>query len=121
MKAEIRFYSMVGGELANYWPEDPFDFCIGMDATIGVEGGTGGDIFSFEVCSPRWFQANRAQSPTFARHVLFVNQYDEYAIKRAVEEIVDRASGENWDEIASILARYMFWEFEDYEPYRATS
>ncbi|CAM3600882.1 immunity 8 family protein [Agrobacterium radiobacter] len=115
MRAEIKSYSMVGGELANYWPDDPTDFCVGMDVTVGVIGGEGGDIFSFEVCSPKWFHKNRVDKPTFARHVLFVNEYDEAAIKLAVQQLVNSVFGETWDEIATTLARYMFWEFEDYD------
>lgn len=115
MKAVIRSYSMVGEELAGYWPDDPTDFCIGMDVIVGTQGGEGGDIFGFEVCSPKWFQKNRAQVPAFSRHVLFINEYDELAIKTAVERLVSEVSGETWDEIANRLSRFMFWEFEDYE------
>lgn len=115
MKAVIRSYSMVGEELNSYWPDDPADFCIGMDVIVGIQGGEGGDIFGFEVCSPKWFQKNRAQDPAFSRHVLFINEYDELAIKTAVERLVSEVSGETWNEIANRLSRFMFWEFEDYE------
>lgn len=117
MKAVIRSYSMVGEEFDSYWPDDPADFCIGMDVTVGAQGGAGGDIFSFEVCSPKWFQRNRAEHPAFSRHILFMNEYDRCAIKKAAEKLVAEASGETWDQIANILSRFMFWEFEEYEDF----
>lgn len=115
MKAVIKSYSVEGEELDNYWPDDTSDFCIEMDVTVGVQGKEGGDIFSFEVCSPKWFQKNRAQHPAFSRHILFVNEYDDCAIKETIGKLVSEASGETWDDITNILSRFMFWEFEDYE------
>ncbi len=117
MKAEIRHFSMAGGELSEYWPEDTGNFRIGLDATVGPVGERGAEIFSFRVCTPKWFAKNKSENPTFARHTIFVNEYDEEAILNLVRDLVASASGESWDEIATILSRYMFWEFEDYEPY----
>jgi hypothetical protein len=71
-----------------------------MDVTVGILAGEGGDIFSFEVCSPTWFQNNRAQQPVFARHILFMNEFDKYAIKTTVERLVSEVSGRTWKEIA---------------------
>lgn len=120
MRASVRYFSMVGGELSEYWPDDVTDFCIGVDATIGPENGIGGEIFSFEVCSPKWFAANRADSPVFARHVIFLNEYDEKSFQGIVEKLVQETSGENWSEIVAQLSRYMFWEFEDYQDLKAS-
>ena len=107
---------MVGGELSEYWPEDPENFCLGVDATIGPAEGEGGEIFSFEVCSPRWLELNRTHDATFIRNILIVNIYDQSAIKNALDKLVDGVSGQSWSEIANTLARYMFWEYEDYQP-----
>jgi hypothetical protein len=50
------------------------------------------------------------------RHHLFLFEYDFGRIKAAIQGIVDRASGETWSDVATQIARYGQWEFEDYEP-----
>lgn len=115
MKAEVKHFAMVGGEFSDYWPDDIENFCIGADATIGPEGSPGGDIFSFEVCTPRWLLHSSRKRPRFMRHIVLVNEYDEEAVKSAVRDLVENTTGETWREIAEKLARYMFWEFEDYQ------
>ena len=87
MRGQIRYFAMVGDEFSNYWPDDETYFCIGADVTIGPEDGDGAEIFSFEVCTPKWFAENRSQSPTFARHIIFMNEYDEVALKKIVEDL----------------------------------
>lgn len=115
MRAEVKRFAMVGGEFSDYWPEDVKSFCIGADVTIGPEGSLGGDIFSFEVCTPRWLLRRECEQPDFVRHTILVDEYDEDAIKNLVRNLVENTTGETWSEIATKLARYMFWEFEDYE------
>lgn len=115
MKGEVRSIHLVDYDDWQYWPEDPSDFCVAAEALVGPEGGIGADIFSFEVCSPRWFEKNRGEKGTFVRHILLINEYDPLAIKKVVDDIVSMVSGENWNEVAILLARFMFWEFEDYK------
>ncbi|MES0870868.1 Imm8 family immunity protein [Pseudovibrio sp. SCP19] len=115
MKAEVKCFCMVGQEWSAYWPEDVTDFHFAADATIGIKGGKGGDIFSFEVCTPKWFARERGTAASFMRHIIFVNEYDETQIQKLVVDLVENTIGQDWEEIARVLSRYMFWEFEDYE------
>jgi hypothetical protein len=121
MRGEIKYFSMVGGEFSDYWPDDVTNFCLAADATIGLENEDGGDIFSFEVCTPKWFAQNRSETPIFARHIIFMNEYDEQGFKKIVEDLVARTHGDTWRDVALKLSRYMFWEFEDYQPYESSS
>lgn len=46
--------------------------------------------------------------------------YDEIALKALIVETVETVEsieGECWEDIATKLSRFMFWEFEDYQPY----
>ena len=115
MKAVVKYFSMVGGELSEYWPDDPANFCIGVDVTLSQEGSPGGDIFSFEVCTPRWLAEHGERKPHFIRHVILMDEYDEEGMKSLVRQLVENTTGETWSEVAEKLARYMFWEFEDYQ------
>lgn len=114
MKAEIKRFSMVDEEFDSYWPEDCRFFGVGMDVTIGPIDFDGGDNFSFLVCTPMWYEKNGLGSGGLIRHVLFVPEYDEGNIKRIVNEMIEKSTGSDWTEISKKLARYLFWEFEDY-------
>jgi len=117
MKAEIKSISLAGEEINNFWPDEVDNFCIGGDAVIGISGQEGGDIFSFTVCSPKWFAKQNNDKPVFVRHYIFMNEYNDFALKALIKELVVKTSGNSWEEIALQLSRYLFWEFEDYEDY----
>jgi len=116
MKAEIKDIRLIDFDNWNYYPGDSSNFCLAAEAFIGPQGEKGSEIFSFEICSPRWLEQNRGHEAHFARHVIILSEYDEAVVKKAVVDLVDGTTGETWSEIAQKLARYMFWEFEDYGP-----
>jgi hypothetical protein len=117
MKAIVRDFDMVGGELSQYFPNDPQYFRIHFEVIVSRDGEPGGDIYSLTILSPKWFCDNYKSMPRFLRHILVVDEYDEIEIKKAINELVDNATGENWDEISEKLSRFMFSEFEDYQPF----
>jgi hypothetical protein len=99
-------------------PDDPDNFLIAVQATVGPAGEPGGDTFAFVVCTPRWLASELASSPyLFARHYLIVARYDYAVIHNAISKIVAGTSGLSWDDVAQRIARYGHWEFEDYVPY----
>ncbi len=56
----------------------------------------------------------------FGRHFLFVDHYDYDAIRSRIEELCRTTSGRTWTEAAERLAKYGYWELEDYQPYEGT-
>ncbi|WP_183721850.1 Imm8 family immunity protein [Rhizobium sp. BK060] len=86
---------------------------------IGIAGQEGAEIFSFEVSTPSWFAENRMDEPTFVRHWIFMDHYNPQALEALVRRTIADTEGETWNEIATKLARYMFWEYEDYQPFEA--
>ncbi|WP_369529113.1 Imm8 family immunity protein [Agrobacterium leguminum] len=85
---------------------------------IGQENYPGAEIFSFEVCTPRWLVEYSDREPHFVRHVILMEKYDEDGLKSLVRNLVADTTGETWRGIAEKLARSMFWEFEDYQSWR---
>jgi hypothetical protein len=114
MKTELKKIRLIDHEIDSYCPVDLHDFYVAAEALIGVADPDGADIFSFEVSTPGWFARNRMQGPTFARHWMFMDHYDPQELEALVRRIIADAEGDTWDEVANKLARYMFWEFEDY-------
>ena len=45
---------------------------------------------------------------------MFVHIFDEAEIEKEVQLLVDRAKGNDWDEIAPRLSRFFGREYEDY-------
>jgi len=115
MIAEVKSIDLIDHENWAYWPDDIEDFCVASEAMIGPLGEDGAEIFSFEVCTPKWFAKNRLGSAAFARNIVFVSEYDEQAVKDLVYEIARKADGSSWNEVANKLSRYLRWEFEDYQ------
>ena len=114
MKASIKSIDLIDYDSWGYWPDDIEDFCVAAEALIGLEEGKGADIFSFDICTPKWFGQNILRDIAFARGTLFVRQYDEQLIKKHIFEIVQTVEGQSWQEIVEKLSLFMRWEYEDY-------
>lgn len=85
---------------------------------IGPEGENGSESFDFNVCTPKWLQQKLPpEEALFGRHKLIVLDYNRDRIIRKINHLCDRTLGSNWTEIATRLARYGHWEFEDYQPH----
>lgn len=118
MRAEIKaLHSPDLDDLRTSQPDDPVNFGILVQAMIGPAGEDGEESFDIMVCTPSWLTAKLAeQGPVWGRHHLFLPRYDYAAIKSAIQALCDAAEGESWDQVATYLARYGQWEFEDYQP-----
>ncbi len=106
-------------DLESEVPPNPNDFGVLILALIGPADDNCEEAFTITVCTPTWLAA-RAESdserrPTFLRHYLLVHDWDPPAFKRAVEDLARRATGQNWNEVAQKIGRYLAWEFEDYK------
>lgn len=115
MIATMKSIDLIDHEHWAYWPDDVEDFCVAAEAVIGPDGEDGADIFSFKVCTPKWFYKNRLNSAAFARHVVFVSAYDEKAVQTSWSTQWRISPGGTWSEIAEKLSRYFRWEYEDYQ------
>lgn len=117
MKADLVDLDIVGHDNWSFWPEDIEYFCVSLEALVRPTGSEGYEIFKFDVCSPKWFAEKEIPlEPKFVRHWVLINEYDEGKIKGLVKDLIESTSGETWHEVAEKLSRYMFWEFEDYQP-----
>lgn len=114
MKASVKSIDLIDHENWAYWPDDEESFCVAAEALIGPIEEEGGDIFSFEICTAKWFFTNKNRVTGFARAIIFVPEYDEQTIRKTVTGLVARTSGSTWVEIGTKLSRYLRWEFEDY-------
>lgn len=100
-------------DLTSYTPGDVF--CLSLRALIGPKGSPGEESFDFDVCSPAWLAAEVDRNELVSgRFCLFMAQFDYRAIERYVSKRIAHATGSDWTEVATKLARWSRWEFEDY-------
>jgi hypothetical protein len=118
MKPELRNISSVDiDDLETYVPDKPEDVFAQVTASIGVEGEAGADLFYFLLRTPeaiRWELAERKRDYLLGRGHIVMGDYSYPTLRRAIEYIVSRCEGSDWEEVAAKLSRYGFWEFEDY-------
>lgn len=96
-------------------PQDLLRFCILVQASIGVQGERGEDLFNFLVCTPAWLvDGLKTEGKIWGRHHLFVPEYDYDQILQAINEICGKIEASDWETAAHQLAWYTHWEFEDY-------
>ena len=116
-----RLHSPDAEDLRSPGLEDSENFCLLVQALVGPRGERGEEGFSLLVCTPRWLADYlRDNKPLFARHYLFVDHYNYDAIRDRIDELCRTTSGHNWTEAAERLARYGYWEFEDYHPHEGS-
>ncbi|WCM25134.1 immunity 8 family protein [Sphingomonas sp. QA11] len=114
MEAELRsLFSTDVDDLASYAPGETF--CLSLRALIGPKGAPGEESFDFEVCSPAWLAAEvKRENLVSGRFCLFMVNFDYGAVERYVAKRIAQATGNDWTEVATKLARWSRWEFEDY-------
>jgi hypothetical protein len=116
MRAVLRrLHSPDVHDLETWVPEGGACFGLLVQALVGPQDGEGEESFDFTVCSPEWLaRKHGGDAVVFGRHHLFLLDYNFEKVRRAIESIVDSVEGNDWQEIASKIARYGKWEFEDY-------
>jgi len=120
MRAEVKRFWSLDLPDAKSIPPDPENCRVLMQADVGPVGEEGADTFNFEVCTPSGL-ANRFDSdgrPYWGTGTLIVRRFDWGAVEAALMQYVRSLSGADWEELATKLNRFMYWEFEDYQPYR---
>jgi hypothetical protein len=123
VRAELRTLDSADAPegLAAWEPADLEDFAVYVAAVIGPAGESGGELFYFTVCSPRWLDKN-APPKGFAfmhGHVL-LPRWDAAIVERAITDLCRHTEGEDWSQVAEKLSRYADWEFADYREAQCT-
>jgi len=84
-----------------------------MNFTIGPDK-RGGDNFQLHVLT-----TEMVMPETSTANAIVLERYSWDALIQQVNKILEQCQGETWDIISSKLAKYMEWEFDNYQPYKA--
>lgn len=120
MQPELKDLTTVEGEFIDdlVYVEGE-DFEVSLLASIGVSGEKGADLFYLTAMSPSMIESLAKDGPRFLRHYLIMRSFDAASVRDAIERLCRRTNGADWDEISGKLARYMAWEYEDYQELKA--
>lgn len=117
MKAAlISYHSPDVDDLESWEPEQSDCFGFLLEVEIGMRFGKGADVFQFMVCTPRWLEKNyKKEKVVSLRGFIVVFRYDLYEIVSWIDNLIDKATGDDWMSIATWIGRYGLWEFEDHD------
>lgn len=102
-------------DLAGWVPADE-SWAWGLRVFAGPDDAAGEESFDLTVCSVAWLSERVHADGVFdGRHHVVVESYDWPALRSYVERRVRECAGGTWREVAEKLARFGYWEFEDYE------
>lgn len=75
------------------------------------------DLFSIEVCTPKWILENHQSSDiVFGKSKMIVFEYDIDKIINAINQYLNSIICHTWEEAAIQIAKIANWEFENYKP-----
>ena len=115
MRAIIADVSSADVDLESFYPKTPDNFSVLVRLLVRPSDSDGEESFDVNVCTPAWLKDEvRRIGPIDGRHHLVVLAWEFHAIRDALARRFEREVGEDWAELAGRLARYGYWEFEDY-------
>lgn len=113
MKPIIISYDCYDHDPIDKWaPDDVFDVDFWMNFTIGPDN-KGGDNFQVRVATP-----NNLHDKHSAKHTIILNEYTWPKVIAAVEGMLEQCQDVSWADISEQLAQLMYWEFDNYQPYK---
>ncbi len=103
----------IEGQISDWAPSDPEDVYYYLQMDIGCGAGGGADCFGLTVVTPQALKKHPNRQK-LKRHVLVIKNYSWEAVFAYIHEVLDKCQGHEWTDVTHELAKYFYWEFEDY-------
>ncbi|MBW9210511.1 immunity 8 family protein [Mumia sp. zg.B21] len=117
MRAAVRSLLSFDVDELHAWAPDSDAWALGLRVVAGPDDGPGEESFDVTVCSVAWLTEQvRRDGVVDGRHHLIVEWFDWRSLRAYIERRVHQCEGATWREVAEKLARFGYWEFEDYQP-----
>lgn len=110
--------ALYSADLGKSLPADVEDCIVGVTADIGIKGSDGADQFQFDVVTPKHLA--RSEDVRWGRGYLIVPFFSWPLVEEALGKLLMHCRREDWDSVASEIAKELHWEFENYSPERDT-
>lgn len=117
MRATVRSMYGLDFDVDAYAPEDPENDGVWVRLILGPADGPGEESFDVLVCTPLWLRDVVAkEGPQVGRHHLIVDPLDLAEARDFLQAQVEGVEAADWPTLGEKLARFGYWEFEDYLP-----
>jgi hypothetical protein len=101
-------------DLRNWIPESD-EFAILLQIMAGPEDSPGEESFDVTLCTPAWVRRQVERDGVVeGRHLLIIARYSYDQIYQYISKYLSTCAGGTWREVATKIARFGHWEFEDY-------
>jgi hypothetical protein len=110
VRPTIRHISTIDGDDPAVWrPADAGNFSVALRLIIGPADSEGEESFDLVVCSPSWLDKECERDGfVLGRHHLIVRSYDFSLLQGALVKLIERCSGDTWQEVAGKLSRVAY-------------
>jgi Immunity protein 8 len=117
MEIEIKNFSSPDIlDFKHFVPTDKESFSFLLELEIGIKGKSGADLFSVEVCTPKWLVENyQSIDIVFGRHKIIVFKYDIDNVINTFSQYLNSLDDDSWESIVNQISKMAHWEFEDYK------
>lgn len=104
----------ISAELEQFKPEDPSNFEIGLEVSVGIEGGgEGADTFQVSVCTPKWILENiKEDDPMIGHGMLIISSYSYDRMVDHIKSYVKMCAGNTIDDVMRRVGFLGEWEYE---------
>jgi hypothetical protein len=115
VRAALKGLDSDGRDLRDVAIDDAECFGLNLTASIGPADDDGAELFQLTACTARWLaEQDLPKGFAFQRHTLLLQRWDPDLVARAVADLCRHTEGATWNEVATKLSRFAYWEFEDY-------
>src|SRR4051812_26196247 len=102
-------------DLNNFIPSDKLCFSFLLELEIGIKGKVESDVFSFQVCTPKWLQENHESSDiVFLSRKLIVFEFNIVNLIDKVNAYLCSIPARSWEDVVSEISKTANWEFDHY-------
>lgn len=112
-RSVLKSIDIISGVSENEF-KDPDIFFIRIEVEIGLAESNGADVFSFDVCSPKWIENNVSDTlPGYG--LLIMKDFDIRDVETWVRSVSEFSFDCSWNEAAMKISKYLRWEFDNYQ------
>ncbi|HXE06998.1 MAG TPA: Imm8 family immunity protein [Acidobacteriaceae bacterium] len=115
MRPIIRDITIEHEPLESFRPVDARDFAVSLTILIGPESQPGEELFYLSICTAEWLR-NQCEKHGyfFTGRRLVMDHWDFDLIKQFLDKRISTLVAESWEDLATMITRIAYWEFEDY-------
>lgn len=98
-------------------PDDIYDFSVWVSVEIGPEKEEGAHIFQFHFITQSSLKNLRQKQESGRKEMKYIilHEFSWENVEKEINALLDQFELDNFQDIATKLSEYSYWEFENYK------